>query len=348
MSDSQPKPPSPDNEISIFDMGISTEPRGKNMRRSHWLSSGPPVKSIFICLAIFLMILLGLVLKPSRKAAVPVPAPAPPVEKAPAPAAPAAPSVLTPPASQDANFNLPPLRPRTVVGMANTASFDLPIHTDTASADWIAKTIQLRGVLPDKTLVRTEDVLNHFSLRPNGPTAISRGITLSTESISCPWRPSATLFVISIRGAGTEDHVVSATFKPSMVNVARYKLLGFTTTTDPGFVLPKPTKLPAKAICTLVLEVEPSIAASELGNIEWSVDNQPAPPVPLSRRTDQEPSDDARLAALVCAYTQWLRYERPELIDLELVAALARELASSNLAPERAELLNLIDRSLHL
>jgi len=326
-------------------MGISTKPGEKNIRRNHWLSSGPPAKAIFICLAIFLVILIGLMLKPSRKAASPTPAPAPRVENAPAPAAPA---VVAPPASPDADFNLPPLKPRTMVGMPNTSSFDLPIHTDTGSAAWIAKTIQLRSRLPDKTLVRTEDVLNHFSLRPNGPTAISRGITLSTESISCPWRPSATLFVISIRGAVTEDHVVSATFKPSMVNVARYNLLGFTTTTDPGFVLPKPTKLPAKAICTLVLEVEPSIAASELGSIEWSVDNQPAAPVPLSRRTDQEPSDDARLAALVCAYTQWLRDERPELIDLELVAALARELASSNLPPDRAELLNLIDRSLHL
>jgi len=77
------------------------------------------------------------------------------------------------------------------------------------------------------------------------------------------------------------------------------------------------------------------------------VDNQPAPPVPLSRRSDDEPSDDARLAALVCAYSQWLCNERPELIDIELVAALARELSGGNLPANRAELLKRIDRSLH-
>ena len=56
--------------------------------------------------------------------------------------------------------------------------------------------------------------------------------------------------------------------------------------------------------------------------------------------------EDARFAALVCSYAQWLAGDQPGFIDAELVAALARETASATLPEDRAKFLMLVDRSL--
>ena len=69
---------------------------------------------------------------------------------------------------------------------------------------------------------------------------------------------------------------------------------------------------------------------------------------PPQLRPDAEPSDDARFASLLCTYAQWLAGDQAGMIDSEIVAALAREVASDGLPPDRYDLLNLIDQTLNL
>ena len=109
-----------------------------------------------------------------------------------------------------------------------------------------------------------------------------------------------------------------------------------------------PTRLPAKTITSLVIEIEPSTVIGDLGAIEWTVNGHSAAPIVITRHGDAEPSDDSRFAALVCTYAQWLTRESSGMIDTDLLAALARETAAENLTADRIDFLNLINRSLDL
>lgn len=248
---------------------------------------------------------------------------------------------------------------------ASSPALDLPVTAAKANLAAISKSIHHDRQLPRPHDVRLEEILNHFPLRLHGVTAIARdstnnwhpdqrtnGIprpiaTLSTEMIPCPWKPSATLLLISIRGNDQKDCNVKITFHPHPPNVFRYRLLGFQPVEGqtPGSL---PTKLPATAVTTLALVIEPSTPAGNFGSLEWSADDKSAPAIALVRKNDAEPSDDARFAALVCTYAEWLAGGQDGVIDAEIVAALAREVASTTLAADRADFLSLIDRSLHL
>lgn len=252
--------------------------------------------------------------------------------------------------SQDpmpAATDFPNLQPRGSVSPAENPSLALPVHAGRASLAWITRSIREQHQRPPANAVRLEEVLNQFTLRPAGPAAIAQGCTLSTESISCPWKPSATLLLVSFRGTADAAREVVATFKTDSAKVRRYRLLGFAPVAGLA-ASPLPSRLPAKSITSLVLEIEPSSAAGDLGTIEWSVNGQPAPAVSLARHGDTEPSDDARFAALVCSYAQWLVGIPAGLVDTDLLAALARETAAENLPAERIDFLNLIDQSLDL
>jgi hypothetical protein len=63
-------------------------------------------------------------------------------------------------------------------------------------------------------------------------------------------------------------------------------------------------------------------------------------------RSDAEPSDDARFAALICTFGQWLAGDELEIIESDTLTGLAREIRSDTLAGDRADFLRLIDRSL--
>ncbi|MFT4175091.1 MAG: von Willebrand factor type A domain-containing protein [Luteolibacter sp.] len=338
---STPPPPDDDSPLSepLFDKDPQTPREPKNVRRQ----TAPPFTFILGSLALLIAIILFLGFNRTPKPESP-PTVTPSLSPQP---------TQNPPSASGAikvlPRTLPQLAPRFRVGPPLAEGLALPIYTETGSMDRIAKSIQLHQRLPEKSLVRTEEILNFFALRPTGPTGISRGVTLSTEAIACPWKPSSILFLVSFRGATDQPHLVSATFRPNRANVARYRLLGFET--DPsaqsGENQTSPISLPARSIATVAIEIDPSISASELGTIEWSVDQQPVAPVPVSYRSSQDPSDDARFATLVCAFSQWLADERPELIDEQVLAALAREMLSKELTPERSALLSLIDRSLN-
>lgn len=285
------------------------------------------------------------------------PAPAQATQPAPPTAAPPAPPAPKP---------LPaPSIPHQALAAAEFPKLDLPVITAKANLETVSHSILIDEKLPPPASVRLEEILNHFQLRLNGVTAIARNTantwhpdtrngggsvhvaTLSTELIACPWKPSATLLLISLKGNARTESDVRVSFHANPATVLRYRLLGFTPTDAPtGSALP--AKLAADATTTLAIEIEPSNNGNALGSIEWITNDQPAPAIPLVREADAEPSDDARFAALVCTFSQWLTGDLAGIIDADILAALARELASSNLPTDRAEFLSLIDKSLHL
>jgi hypothetical protein len=262
--------------------------------------------------------------------------------------------------------SVPPWSPhRVAVKTADFPVLQLPIQAATGNLEIIRKSIDSEKKLPAIREVRLEEILNSFQLRMSGTTAIARGpastwhpdnrdggvtshvATLPTEMMASPWKPSAVLLLISLRANAQNDCEAKLLFRPNPTTVLRYRLLG--SNSEIGGPLPEITsRLPAKTATILVLEIEPSNADRDFGSLAWSTNNADAPSISLVRNDEAEPSDDARFAALVCTYAQWLAGEQVGLIDAEIVAALAREVASSKLEPDRAEFLALIDRSLRL
>jgi hypothetical protein len=250
----------------------------------------------------------------------------------------------SPPPSASA---LPALSLRQSVAAAATPTLPLPIHAGRASLGWIAHAIRDAHQLPAPNAVRLEEILNSFNLRPAGAAAIAQGVSITTESLPCPWKPSATLLLISIKGAADTARDVTATFHADPAAVAAYRLLGFAPVSGIAAGL-LPSRLPAKATTTLALEIEPTSAATNLGSIEWTINGSAAAPIQIIHKLASEPSDDARFAAVLCSYAQWLVHDQPALIDATLLSSLARESASATLATDRADLLKLIGQSLEL
>ncbi|MEX1114709.1 MAG: hypothetical protein WEB53_05635 [Akkermansiaceae bacterium] len=286
--------------------------------------------------------------------------PAPPAITPPA----ITPPAITPPLIIDES-GIPALRSRESVTVAEFPTLSLPIHSGKSSLGWITQSIREERRLPSRDAVRLEEVLNSFPIRLNGVTAVARAAktvwhpdsreagtsihtaTLTSEMLSCPWKPSAKLLLISIRGNASNDCEANVIFRPSATHVFRYRLLGFAPV-DGKPSEKMPTRLAAGSAHTLVIEIEPSTPTGELGAIEWTVNGEPAAGISVNRIGDIEPSDDARFAALVCTYAQWLAGEQAGIIDADLLAALAREIASETLPVERTQFLHLIDLSLRL
>lgn len=261
--------------------------------------------------------------------------------------------------------DLPPLLTRGYVAAAEFPTLDLPVQSGKSSLEWIRQAILTRHERPAHEEIRVEEILNSFNLRPAGVTVVSRlnsagwhpddrnpsqtthAATISTESLTCPWKPSATLVIISVRGNPNTDCNIKAVFRANAANVSRYRLLGFSNAEGVPNE-PMPTLLPAKGSNMVAIEIEPTGTSTELGSIEWSVNDHPAAPVSLVRQGSAEPSNDARFAALICTYAQWLADDPKGLVDVEVLAALARETASDTQSGDRVELLHLIDQSLGL
>ena len=248
---------------------------------------------------------------------------------------------------------------------AASLKLELPVLTTSSNLQAVSDSIRVGEKLPAPNSIRPEEILNSFPLRLNGTTSIARSAankwhpdtrdggvsthvaTLSTEMIACPWKPSATLLLVSLRGNARNDCDVKFTFHPNPENVVRYRLLGFPPVpAQPSGKLP--SILAANSTTTLAIEIESSKPGGDLGSLAWSTNGETAPAISLVHQSAVEPSDDARFGALVCTYAQWLAGEQAGIIEAEIVLALAREVASANLPADRADFLNLIDRSLNL
>jgi len=318
----------------------------------HWII--PAAAAAVLALATFLLVRMP----PDKPAQITAKTAAtqPPPASAKPPAA--APGVTPPPA-------LPAIARQVFIPATAAPTLELPILPGKPNLTAITESIVRAGKLPSADSVRLDEILNSFPLRLNGTAAIARGgsppwhpdnrdsgmsahvATVSTEMIACPWKPSATLLLISIRANGQKACDVKIAFRANPYNVSRYRLFGFPAKIGTPAGNP-PSKLPAGSYSTLAMEIEPSRPGGDLGTLEWSADDKPAPPISLHHKTDAEPSDDARFATLVCTYSQWLAHELPGIIDPEIVSALVRETTSATLPAERAEFLKLIEKSLQL
>lgn len=282
----------------------------------------------------------------------------------------AAPPTVAPPALVPAPPPTPAPEPPSVVQRGSVVAtdfptLDLPVQSKKSDLRDLAQSIRDRHQLPPRESIRLEEMLNQFSYRLNGVVAIARGAakswqpevsdadlsgplaTLSSEMIACPWKPSATLLFINLRGNARKDCQARIVFHANPENVAHYRLLGYASplgqTTGP-----MPTLLRANSATLLAIEIEASKPSGDLGSLEWLIDDNPAPTISLTHRADAEPSNDACFAALVCAYAQWLAGEQTEAITAEMISALAREVTSASQPAERAEFIDLIEPSLHL
>jgi anti-sigma factor ChrR (cupin superfamily) len=338
-------------ENILLNARVSSRPAGITSSFQAWLI--PMAAAAVLVLATF--ILMWMPEEPKATTATPTPV-------APAPAAPPVETVMEPVKPESGGSGI---AQRGAVSPTVFPTLDLPVRPGKSNLDMVANSIRNEGRLPVPDSVRLEEILNHFTMRLAGTASIARSAannwhpdnrdsgmsthvaTLSTELIACPWKPSATLLLVSARVSTLKDSDVKIMFRADPAAVLRYRLLGFTGSDgDPAGKLP--ARLPAGAVVNLAIEIEPSISGGVLGSLEWSADGTNAPPIPLTLNKDVEPSDDARFAALVCTFSQWLSGEQKGLIDAEVVAALARESASSGLPADRADFLVLIDKSLHL
>jgi hypothetical protein len=257
-----------------------------------------------------------------------------------------------------------PSMPQGSLAAADFPTMELPVQCGKSSLEQISNSIRKDQQLPPRNSVRLEEILNGFPLRLNGTAAIARSATntwhpdkrdsgisahvatLATEMIACPWKPSATLLLISLKGNLQNDCEVKLALHLNSEYVSRYKLLGFAP--GEGRLMGNPSsRFSAKSTITLAIEIESSKPGGDYGSLVWSTDGKPAPLIPLIHKVDAEPSDDARFAALVCVYALWLAGEKTDGIDSDIVSALAREVATATLPNDRADFLNLIDKSLH-
>ncbi len=283
------------------------------------------------------------------------------------PPAPIPPPVI-PPAPKPPNLGLaafPAVGSVDPVSPATVPSLGLPIVSLKSNLTELAAFIGTDGKLPPRGAISLGEMLNNFPLRLNGVAAIAKGTakawhpdtrasgitnhaaTLTAELIACPWKPSASLLLISIRANAQNDTNIQLTLRANPETVRTYQLLGFPSSTGEN-IAAFPDKLPKGAVSNIAVEIEPSTPGGNLASLEWSADGTAAPPITLVRQPAAEPSNDARFAALVCTYALWLNGQRTGIIDADIVSALAREISSSSLTPEQTTLLNLVDKSLHL
>lgn len=273
-----------------------------------------------------------------------------PVAHAGQPAVDVAPPVVeTPPAPQPPPAPPEPPAPpfprggrRFVVGEAN--DLPLPIVCRRGQLDVYDRLIKSQDELPSPETLRFEQLLNAFELRPHGVASVAKGTTVMAETLACPWKPSATLLLVRFENGADAAHDLTATLHFEPAAVSRYRLLG--TADEAAAEAPLPASLPAKSGTTLLVEMELRAPKSTFGQIRWSVDGSPAPALNLDRAPAAEPSDDARFASLLGAFSLWLAKDQPEILDGPVVAGLARECVSEELSDDRKQALVLIAKAL--
>lgn len=237
--------------------------------------------------------------------------------------------------------------PKAVLGKtppssASESILRLPLEAGRKSLSQISRAFRVEQRLPSRDEVRIEELLNAFPLRAKDSVALFGGCSVGTEIISCPWKPSGCLVLVDVRGARDTSKKMSLEFRTEGNSVVRHRLIGWSGKAEDVSTAAASTMAKGGNIY-LVIEVEAS--ASELGELAWTVDNKPAPAVPLIRDTGKEPSDDGRFAALVCSFGLWLRHEEITMIDEALVLGLAREVASDGLVADRYDFLELVDQA---
>ena len=221
----------------------------------------------------------------------------------------------------------------------------LPLKASGKSLSQIMDAIRGEKRMPAKGEVRIPEMLNSFPLKANGAVAVWDGCKLGAEIMPSPWKPSGSLVVVEIQGAKEGARELSVEYRAEEGVVIGHRLIGYASG-ESDRKANTPSKMEANSRMLLVIEVESRDL--RLGSLQWSAGGKQAPALPLVREPEREPSDDARFASLVCAFGLWLRGEGGGMIDEEVMLALAREVASDSLVPDRFDFLNLIDEAAKL
>jgi hypothetical protein len=229
-----------------------------------------------------------------------------------------------------------------VVDEAN--DLPLPVVCRRGQLDIYDRLFNGRDDLPSAQELRFEQLLNAFELRPHGAAVVAKGTTVMAETLACPWKPSSTLLLVRFENGTDTAHDLTATLHFEPAAVSRYRLLGVPDNAAGDAALP--AALPAKSGTTLLVEMELRAPAPKFGQIRWSVDGSSAPPLNLDRKPAAEPSDDARFASLLGAFSLWLAKDQPEILDGPVVAGLARECVSEELSADRKQALVMIAKAL--
>lgn len=227
--------------------------------------------------------------------------------------------------------------------IAATDAPDLQLPMTAGRAD-IAALDRFVSEKAARPAARLEEIVNAFELRPAGAAAVVRGATAAAETLSCPWKPSATLVMIRFQNNLETARDVAATLHFNPAAVARYRLLGHAPVEGSTSM---PSRLAEKSGVSLLVEVEPVGAARDLGEIRWSIDGAPAAPLAILRAPDAEPGNDARFAALLAAFSLW-NTGGATAPTPDIIAGLARECAASDLPADRKQALVFIARTLEL
>ncbi len=221
----------------------------------------------------------------------------------------------------------------------------LPLKASGKSLSEITDAVRGQNRMPTKDEVRIPEMLNAFPLKANGSVALLQGCKLGVEILPSPWKPSGSLVVVEIQGAKDGPRDLSVEYRAEEKMVIGHRLIGYTSGKSDDDAKPI-SKVEANSRMLLVIEIESRDL--RLGSLHWSVGGKEAPPLPLVRDPEREPSDDARFASIVCAFGLWLRGEGGGMIDEDLMLALAREVASGSPVPDRYDFLQLIDEATNL
>jgi hypothetical protein len=221
----------------------------------------------------------------------------------------------------------------------------LPLKAFGKSLSEITDAVRGEKRMPTKGEVSIPELLNAFPLKANGSVALWHGCMLGVEIMPSPWKPSGSLVIVEIQGAKDGARKLSVEYHAEEAVVIDHRLIGYASRKSDSKLNP-PSEVEANSRMLLVIEVESRDL--RLGSLHGSVGGREVSPLPLVREPEREPSDDARFAALVCAFGLWLRGEGGGTIDEEVMLALAREVASASMVADRYDFLNLIDEATKL
>ncbi|TAG09654.1 MAG: hypothetical protein EAZ42_06220 [Verrucomicrobia bacterium] len=259
--------------------------------------------------------------------------------------------------------NLPELRTRLPWLAAEASVIQLPISAGRASLPWIQQAVRLERRWPHAAEVRLEEILNTFALQFPAVVAMARiekpawhpdqrpvaatqrAAMLSAEMIACPWRPSSVLLFTKLTASPNAACEVALAYHPNTTGIQHIYLLGYDLPMAQN-AMTLPTHVPAGGGVVLALEIQRTTPDPNLGQLVWSANGEQAPSITLQYLLDKEPSKDARFAAVVCAFSIWLRQPTHEAIDADLVLAMAREVSELNMPPERADYLLLVQQTI--
>lgn len=128
-------------------------------------------------------------------------------------------------AMDDDRENLIKLVENDWVNRADKAVSRLPLVCGKASWNWVKHSIEVDGVLPDKNVVRVEEILNAFSYDEPSDLELSH-VNAGVELVECPWDAERMVAIILIKNTHADSIQIESavTFSGS---VEKYRLIGY-------------------------------------------------------------------------------------------------------------------------